>query len=90
MRAVRRVVILESSTVQRDLSYPASIAARGDFPARSSSLILSNMTIFQSTAIPIERTSPAMPGSVSVTPNEERNPRIKSILRASAIFATTP
>jgi hypothetical protein len=43
-----------------------AIADSEERPARSSSLIRSNMTMFESAAMPIVRISPAMPGSVSV------------------------
>ncbi len=43
------------------------MAARTDFPARTSSLMRSKMTMFASAATPIVRMIPAMPGSVIVT-----------------------
>ena len=42
-------------------------------PAAISSLILANVITFASTAIPIERMIPAIPGSVSVSPNASEN-----------------
>ena len=44
-----------------------AIAARTDFPDRTSSLMRSKMTTFASAATPIVRIRPAKPGSVSVT-----------------------
>ena len=62
-----RVVTLESRIAVNARLKPESIAARSVLPTASSSLILSKIITFASTAIPIERTIPAMPGSERFT-----------------------
>ena len=66
--AVITVTTLASMIVRKPFEYPAEIAARTDFPDRTSSLIRSKITTFASAATPIVRIKPAKPGSVSVTP----------------------
>ena len=56
--------MLESITAESALEKPALTAAAVVLPALSSSLILSNTTTLESTAIPIPRIIPAIPGSV--------------------------
>ena len=46
--------------------------------------------MFPSTAIPKVKTKPAIPGKVSVTPNNESNPKIEKILNINAKSQTTP
>ena len=65
--AVIAVTTFASRIVWKPLPYPAAIAARTDFPARTSSLMRSKTTTFASAATPIVRIRPAKPGSVSVT-----------------------
>ncbi len=65
--AVMAVTTFASRMVWKPLPYPAAIAARTDFPDRTSSLMRSKTTTFASAATPIVRISPANPGSVSVT-----------------------
>ena len=48
---------------------PASMAARGVLPTRSSSRMRSKIRMLVSTAMPIVSAMPAMPGSVRVAPN---------------------
>ena len=65
------VIILEALESRIDIQArenPSSTAAPRFRPARSSSLIRSNIRIFASTAIPMERINPAMPAAVRVTP----------------------
>ena len=64
--------MLESITATIALLKPAFTEAPTLLPARSSSLILSKITTSASTAIPIERITPAIPGSVSVTGQRDR------------------
>jgi hypothetical protein len=61
-----RVVILASRIVPKDLEYPDSTAAKGLLPLKYSSLIRSKIITFESTAIPIVKTIPAIPGNVKV------------------------
>jgi hypothetical protein len=61
-----RVVILASRIVPKDLEYPDSTAAKGLLPLKYSSLIRSKIITFESTAIPIVKTMPAIPGNVKV------------------------
>ena len=59
------VVILESIIAVSALEKPESTALASGFPLLNSSFILSKITIFASTAIPILSTIPAIEGSVS-------------------------
>ena len=54
--------------VPRAKEKPLSMATTGDCPSRASSRMRSKMTTFESTAMPMVRMMPAMPGSVSVAP----------------------
>ena len=58
------VVMFESITAERALLKPESTEERTVFPFLSSSLIHAKIITFASTAIPIERIIPAIPGSV--------------------------
>ena len=60
------VVTCVSMMVTKARSNPAPMAAATALPARISSLMRSKMSTFESTAMPIESTRPAMPGSVQV------------------------
>ena len=60
------VVILPSMIAERAFENPVFIAASTLFPFPISSLIRVNMITLASTAIPMESTIPAIPGSVSV------------------------
>ena len=60
------VVMLASTMAETALPKPSSTAVRGARRASSSSRIRSKMSTFASTAIPIERIRPAIPGSVRV------------------------
>jgi len=72
------------------LSYPASIAARTDFFARISSRIRSKIRTFESTAIPIARMIPAIPGRVRVAEKAAIPERRKRMLKTRAKSATNP
>ena len=65
--AVIAVTTFASTIVWKPFWYPWAIAARTERPARTSSLMRSKMTMFASAATPNVSTSPAKPGSVSVT-----------------------
>ena len=88
--AAIRVVILASRIVDKDFSNPTSIAIAFSFPLAISSLILSYIIMFPSTAIPKVKTSPAIPGNVKVTPNNDSNPKIVKILKNNAKSHTSP
>ena len=60
------VVTFPSMIAERALSKPSLTADLTVFPAPISSLIRVNMITFASTAIPIDRMIPAIPGNVSV------------------------
>ena len=83
--AVISVVMLASRIVQSALSKPVAIAARGDFPARSSSRMRSKMSTFASTAMPTVSARPAMPGMVSVASKTDISPISMIMFTASAI-----
>ena len=55
-----------SKTAEKARWKPTRTAARIVLPFQSSSLMRSKISTLASTAIPIESTKPAMPGSVSV------------------------
>ena len=69
--AIISVVIFPSRIEERALLYPFFLASSTAFPYAISSLILANTRTFASTAIPIERMIPAIPGRVSVISNAE-------------------
>ena len=68
-RAAISVVTLPSMMADRALWKPPFTACFTDLPSASSSLIRVNMITLASTAIPTDRITPAIPGSVSVTLN---------------------
>ena len=71
-------------------SYPAFIASKGLSLFLNSSLILEKIKTFASTAIPIVKTIPAMPGNVKVADKIDIIALIKTIFNATAILAMTP
>ena len=64
---VKIVVMFESKILVKALSKPELIAVNKFLPAFNSSLVLSKIRIFASTAIPTDNTKPAIPASVRVT-----------------------
>ena len=88
--AVIKVVTWESTMVQKDLLKPPSTLDFTDFPSEYSSLILSKMRTFASTAIPMERTIPAIPGRVSVALRTASPVKRKRILSTRAVLAIIP
>ncbi len=66
MEAVIKVVRFASIIVEKALAYPPASAFSELFPDLNSSLILSKIRMFASTAIPTVRTNAAIPGSVKV------------------------
>ena len=89
-RATIKVVKLASQMVKKALSYPASIASKGDLPLASSSRILEKIKTFASTAIPTVRTIPAIPGNVKVAESTDITATTKIILKLNARLAATP
>ena len=67
-KAAISVVMFPSKIAENALLKPIFIADCTVLPVPSSSLIRSNMITFASTAIPIDRMIPAIPGSVNVSP----------------------
>ena len=67
--AAINVVTLPSTIADSAFLNPTSIAERTVFPDAISSLIRAKMITFASTAIPIDRIIPAIPGNVSVISN---------------------
>jgi len=89
-KAANKVVKLASTIVEIALWKPDSIASKISRPDLNSSLILSKIKTFASTAIPIVNTIPAIPGKVRVACNRLNNAKIKIILQNNAILAKTP
>jgi len=88
--AVMSVVTWESTMVTKALSYPASIADRTVLPSFNSSRMRSKMRTLLSTAIPMPRAIPAMPGSVSVARIATKIPTSMMEFRIRAKSAMTP
>ena len=72
------------------LSKPDEIAALTVFPDLNSSRILSKIMIFASTAIPTERTKPAIPGRVMVPPKMTNEANTIKELKITATSAIIP
>ena len=68
--AAINVVTLPSKIAEKALEKPILIADCTVFPVASSSLILAKIITLASTAIPMDRIIPAIPGSVSVISNK--------------------
>ena len=84
------VVMLESRIVVRALLNPEVSAALGVLPARVSSLMRSKIRMLLSTAMPMVRMMPAMPGSVSVALNAISSAKSTSSVVHSDRSAVTP
>ena len=84
------VVTCVSTIVAKALEKPFSMAALGARPLRSSSRMRSKMSTFESTAMPIVRMKPAMPGSVSVASKSDIAAASSSAFRMSARMAFQP
>src|SRR3954452_16038260 len=84
------VVMWESMMVTNARSKPSEIDSGTLNPSLNSSRMRSNMSTFESTAIPMPRISPAIPGSVNVQPNMMRAATVNIMLSASATTAFTP
>ena len=70
--------------------YPDWIAPDTDLPRAISSLIRANVITLASTAIPIERIIPAIPGKVSVISKRSRQITINTTYNERASEAATP
>ena len=84
------VVTLASIIVFNACLYPISTEAIGERPDLISSLILSNIKTLASTAIPIVKTIPAIPGNVKVAWIKVKIAYKINKLNINAIFAKTP
>ena len=88
--AVISVVTLASKIAEKARLKPTSIALRRLLPARSSSRIRSKISTLASTAIPIVRMMPAIPGSVSVARTIESIPKSMQMFITTAMIARPP
>ena len=84
------VVTFASKIVTKAREKPSLIALCGSSPALNSSLILQKINTLASTAIPIVKTIPAIPGKVKVAPSNDIKPVIKTTLANKAKFAARP
>ncbi len=84
------VVRLPSRMAEKALSYPWSTARRGVLPRRSSSRMRSKMSTLASTAMPMVRMMPAMPGMVRVACKAAMAAKSRKRFRASARLASMP
>ncbi len=85
-----KVLTFESIIVEKALSNPPSIAAFKLCPRRRSSSIRSKIITFASTAIPMVKINPAIPGNVNVAPNSFNPEKKINAYKAKAILAMTP
>ena len=87
--AANKVVIFASRIAVLDFVYPLSNAIKLFFSLLSSSLILSNIKTFASTAIPTVKIIPAIPGKVKVASNIVKIPtkRNKFIIKAILVIS---
>ena len=90
IKDVSKVVMLESNTAEKARSYPISTAVRSLWPFSSSSRMRSKTSTLASTAMPMVRMIPAMPGKVSVQLNAAIAPIINITLSHSAVTAIKP
>ena len=70
--AAIKVVMLPSRIAESAFLKPTSVASFTVLPAASSSRIRAKMITFASTAIPMERMIPAIPGKVNVISNASK------------------
>ena len=84
------VEIFESRIDGHARFQPTSMADASNLPARNSSLMRSKMSTLASTAIPIERTKPAMPASDNVTANILKRASVNIAYRSRARSARMP
>ena len=84
IRAVSAVVMLESKIDDKACLKPSTTAWLIFLPLRNSSLDRSNISTFESTAIPMVSTIPAIPGKVSTAPILANTPNMRRILNMRA------
>ena len=84
------VVICVSIIVIKARPNPRSIEVGTSKPRCNSSLIRSKIKTFESTAIPILKIKPAIPGKVSVAPRTISAASVRIIFKSSATTALTP
>tara|TARA_B100000700_G_C14338034_1_gene531343 strand:+ start:62 stop:523 length:462 start_codon:yes stop_codon:yes gene_type:complete len=89
-KAAIKVVIFASKIVEIALSKPFLIADKVLLLFLYSSLILSKIKTFASTAIPIVKTIPAIPGNVNVAPIVPNKDIIINRFAISEILANKP
>ena len=90
INATIKVVKFASTIVMNALSYPDVIASKGFTLRFNSSRILEKINTFASTAIPMVRTIPAMPGKVKVADKIDITEAIKTRFNRTAKFAIKP
>ena len=88
--AAIRVVILPSMIAERALLKPIFTEEATVFPVASSSRILAKMITLASTAIPMPRMIPAIPGKVNVIPKDPSRITTSSTYIPSASTAAKP
>ena len=84
------VVTWVSTRVAKALEKPAVSAPVADLPARSSSRIRSKMRTLLSTAIPMVRTAPAIPGKVNTAPKDDSAATSNTPFKSNARVAFAP
>ncbi len=87
---VSNVVTFASMMALFEFLYPSTSAALNPLPRRISSRIRSKISTLASTAIPIVKTIPAIPGSVNTAPKLFNIPKMKNMFTRRARFATRP
>ncbi len=90
MMAVMSVVTLASKIATNAFSYAAAMADFTDLPRSSSSLIRSYMRTLASTATPMVRMMPAIPGRVNDAPNAAMAPKRMTMLTRRPMSAMMP
>ena len=88
--AAIRVVTLPSMMADKALEKPVLIADFTVFPTPISSLIRVKMITLASTAIPMDRIIPAIPGKVRVTSNADNRTSSRATYRHSASTEARP
>ena len=88
--AVKRVVTFASMIAALDPLYPSDIACFRALPFNNSSRIRSLIRTLASTAIPIVKTIPAIPGNVKTALNASKIPKMKNMFTNKAILAPIP
>ena len=76
-KQVISVEMFESRMEGQALLNPSLMARSNFFPARNSSFILANIKILASTAMPMDRMNPAIPGKVRVIGQGEKKDNLK-------------